>query len=568
MTYSFVDLVDLDTIRTVIESFYKLTGIPPSLTDMEGNVLLGVGWQRICSQFHRRHPECRRRCKESDTQLASMLDSGKGYACYDCLNGLTDLAMPIVIEGKHVANLFTGQFFFQPPDRDYFRRQAREMGFDEDDYLAALDEVPVFDRDRVEQAVLFLADLAALIAQMGLKQKRLVELNEELEHKVVRRTERLRREVEDRRQAQQELAQTLSEFETVFANSSVGILHLKGGRRIHRVNRRFLELFGYDTESQVKGQSTRILHLSERRFEEFGNLYYNLLARTEVIRAEYQMRHASGSPIWCFLSGRAVNPPHMEQGAIWVIEDIGKRKELEALREDMERITRHDLKAPLTGIIAMARSLILGGNLSEQQLGDIKLIETAGVRLHTQINQSLELLRMEAGEYELKPEPVDLAQVTRRLFEELGAKARKLGVKLKASAGPRDLDAAGPILARGEEMLVHTLLANLLHNAVEASPRGGEVEVDLSRESGQCMISVHNRGVVPEQIRDAFFGKYISMGKPGGTGLGTYSARLMTEVQGGTIAMTSSEAEGTLVTVRLPKARTAPKSEPSTQAAD
>ncbi len=549
--YSFAELVDVDEIRPVIQGFYTFTGIPPSLTDTQGKVLLAVGWQRICSDFHRKHDLTRQRCVESDTKLAAMLDMSKGYSCYKCLNGLIDVAMPIVIEGAHLANLFTGQFFFTPPDKEYFRRQAREMGFDEVDYLAAVDEVPIFTRERVEGAVRFLGCLAELIAGMGLKQLRLVELNEDLERTVERRTDRLRKEVEVRKRAELELETALAEYETVFANSSVGIVHLKGGRRIHRVNRRFLQIFGYDSPEEVRGQSALVLHLSQRNYESFGKEYYNPLARSDVIHVEYQLRHRNGRAIWCSLYGKAVNPPHMEQGVIWVIEDISSRKELESLREDMEMITRHDLKAPLSGIVSMARVLLQNEELDTEQCEALSLIESTGVRMHTQINHSLDLFRMESGEYEFRPESVDLEKLVQRVADEFEVKSKSLEVSIEVGLRTKD---GRPVTALAEEMLTYSLLANLLTNALEASSSGDVVRVELNRDHGRCLVSVSNSGVVPDHIQGTFFSKYVTSGKSGGTGMGTYSARLMTEIQGGTITMASKSGHGTTIMVNLPGA--------------
>jgi signal transduction histidine kinase len=65
-------------------------------------------------------------------------------------------------------------------------------------------------------------------------------------------------------------------------------------------------------------------------------------------------------------------------------------------------------------------------------------------------------------------------------------------------------------------------------------------------------IAIHNAGVVPEAVRDRFFEKYATSGKRSGTGLGTYSAQLIAKAHGGHIEFTTSEAEGTRVTVVLP----------------
>ncbi len=77
--------------------------------------------------------------------------------------------------------------------------------------------------------------------------------------------------------------------------------------------------------------------------------------------------------------------------------------------------------------------------------------------------------------------------------------------------------------------------------------------VALEANNEATLIHIHNNGVVPEQIRNQFFEKYITAGKSGGTGLGTYSARLIAETLDGSIGMTSSEQAGTTITVRFPK---------------
>ena len=65
-------------------------------------------------------------------------------------------------------------------------------------------------------------------------------------------------------------------------------------------------------------------------------------------------------------------------------------------------------------------------------------------------------------------------------------------------------------------------------------------------------LEVRNQGQVPEDVRDRFFEKYATSGKRGGTGLGTYSARLIAEVHGGAIAMATSAEGGIVVRVTLP----------------
>lgn len=175
------ELVDLGELRGLCENFTAVTGAVTAVLDLEGRVLIATGWQDICTQFHRINPATCARCRESDTVLASQLNKGKPYNVYRCKNGLVDVAVPIVIADEHVANFFTGQFFFEPPDMSYFLRQAKEFGFDESAYLAAMARAPVFSEQQVQSMLGFFARLAKVIGEMGLAKFRLQQANTKLQ---------------------------------------------------------------------------------------------------------------------------------------------------------------------------------------------------------------------------------------------------------------------------------------------------------------------------------------------------------------------------------------------------
>ncbi len=159
------NVMDPQALQTVMDAFYRLTHIGIGVLDLQGRVLVKTGWQDICTKFHRVHPETRKNCLESDTLLSSGLTPGT-FKHYRCKNNMWDMATPIVTAGKHIGNIFLGQFFFEDelPDYDLFRDQARKYGFDEAEYMAALDRVPRWSRETVEAAMTFYSRLAQLIA--------------------------------------------------------------------------------------------------------------------------------------------------------------------------------------------------------------------------------------------------------------------------------------------------------------------------------------------------------------------------------------------------------------------
>ncbi len=174
--YMFKQLIDVDQVRRLLESHHHLSGMAYALFDNNENDIVSVGWQDICTRFHRVHPVCSERCRESDAYVKSRLhEVGEYYLEYRCGNGLIDVAMPIIIEGRHLATFFMGQFLYDddPSEREDFLNQAREFGFDPDDYLAALEKVPVYNHEQIRANVTFLHSMVQVLAESGLKSLRL-----------------------------------------------------------------------------------------------------------------------------------------------------------------------------------------------------------------------------------------------------------------------------------------------------------------------------------------------------------------------------------------------------------
>lgn len=223
-----------------------------------------------------------------------------------------------------------------------------------------------------------------------------------------------------------------------------------------------------------------------------------------------------------------------------------KNAELERaaeLREEVERITRHDLKAPLNTLLGVIELVLEEARLDPDHCELLRRAEAAGYRMLEMINRSLDLYRMETGSYQVQWVAVDLAAVVRKVVADLERHCAGRGVRAAIGGAERE------VAVRGEELLLYSMCANLLTNAFQASPEGAEVAIGLEREAGAVTLRIRNRGVVPAAIRDRLFEKYVTSGKPGGTGLGTYSARLIARTLGGEIAAECSDEAGTTTVV-------------------
>ena len=166
-------LIDLERVQRICESLSAAFDISLAVLDTEGAVLIASGWQDICTKFHRVNEVTVAGCLESDLRINQRLVEGLGdsdHIAYRCANGLWDVAFPLLIGSEHVANIYTGQFFFDDDDVDpeAFAERARRLGLDETAYMEAFARVPVLSHARLKRSLTFLADFVGLLGEMGM----------------------------------------------------------------------------------------------------------------------------------------------------------------------------------------------------------------------------------------------------------------------------------------------------------------------------------------------------------------------------------------------------------------
>lgn len=156
----------------------------------------------------------------------------------------------------------------------------------------------------------------------------------------------------------------------------------------------------------------------------------------------------------------------------------------------------------------------------------------------------MDVYKMEKGQYQPALEPFDI-----------GALLVKVAAQTEVAFDWKKLKVTFPVAidsdCLGEPLLCYSLFSNLMKNAAEASPDGGKITVELAPGYGSIHVVIDNEGEVEPGMRERFFDKYATGDKVGGNGLGTYSVKLMAEVQGGEVAMESRNGH-TRLTVTLP----------------
>ncbi len=193
------------------------------------------------------------------------------------------------------------------------------------------------------------------------------------------------RDVSAHKRMQQELRLVRDEYRAVFENSQVGLLLLRNGRTVAQANPMAAEILGYAGAEGLAGVPVRRLHLTEERYRDFGINYYDTLCDGRNIQIEYQLRRKDGSPVWCSLSGKAmdvVDPPDLSRGVLWVVDDISGRKRLEeelrrnlAVNSALGKLAT-DLTAPDADMPAVADAVYASAlELTGSAYGFVSLID-------------------------------------------------------------------------------------------------------------------------------------------------------------------------------------------------
>jgi ligand-binding sensor protein len=240
------DIIDSEKIQKLMDELFKVTHMGIGIIDLHGKVLVGTGWQEICTKFHRINPETRRLCMESDLELSRDVPVGT-FKRYRCKNNMWDIASPIKLGDKHLGNIFLGQFLFDDETVDYetFRRQALQYGFNEEEYIAALDRVPRWSRKTVDAMMSFYSAFAEMIGNLGYANVKLAGA------------------LEDRKRVTVALETEKANLDAIFESSPVGMMILDATTNIVRANTAIAALSGCSRSDMLQhrpGNALRCIH--------------------------------------------------------------------------------------------------------------------------------------------------------------------------------------------------------------------------------------------------------------------------------------------------------------------
>ena len=362
-----------------------------------------------------------------------------------------------------------------------------------------------------------------------------------------------------------ERIQAEQEFRAIFEHSLEGICRTARDGRLLVANPAFAQMLGFNSPDELTAVSDVGTQFSVHP-ESWKTFLANLSQRSVVRQFETELRRQNGERIHVTCSGHAVRDARGNVRYLAItVQDITERKRaeaelLKALAREMElnelksnfiAMVSHEFRTPLEVIVSSADILnrYLDRLAPAERAAHLASIQSSVQRMASMMDDVLLLGRFERGRLECQPDDLHLAAWCRRLVDEMRS----------ATAGQcpieTTLDLADPMVRADEKLLRH-ILTNLISNAVKYSPPGMPVQFRVSRDHGEAVFEVADRGRgIPLEDQPRLFEAFHrarNVGQTPGTGLGLVIVKRGVDLHGGRIAFTSEEGKGTTFSVRLP----------------
>ena len=317
--YKFTDLVTIKTVQNLVNRFHALTRRSIAVFDVDGTILVMSPGQRLCLDFHRKNPSSAKLCRESDLAITRLMGQEKVGVIHRCKHGLTDFGAPVVVEGRHLANVFSGQFFTERPDMEFFRERAGIFGFDEEGYLEAVREVPVHRKSSIKAILEYLEGFAQLLSDMAQGRMR------ELEGEVA-------------------LRESEKKYRSIFENAPEGIFQAKPEGRYSDLNPAFASMLGYEDSKELIAKVTNIREQQFVKPEDAARFEKLLGENGRVQEFETQFYKRNGRKIWLSVNARIAHDRYGGTFYEGTAKDITQQKEAErailAARERLQSLSR------------------------------------------------------------------------------------------------------------------------------------------------------------------------------------------------------------------------------------
>jgi len=480
-----VEIIDVQLVQSLINDFYKLTHIPIGLRDLKDNVLVGAGFQDICSKFHRVHPETCKHCTESGIEQSRDILPGE-YKLYKCKNNMWDILTPITVSNQHIGNIIAGQFIFddEPLDYELFRSQARKYGFNEEEYITALEKVPLLSRETVNTAMSFFMTFANILSQLSYS-------NNKLAQSLVERETLL-----------EALSESEEKYRNIVETANEGISLISSEGTITYINKKMADMLGYAVEEIVDRTIWDLVEEEEEKSTVITNFEKKCRGNTDSI--ELKLIRKDGSSLWVFINSKPLFDKDGEfMGVLNLHTDITERKKAEEALRNFEIARQKEIHHRIKNNLQVISSLL---DLQAEKFKGRDKIRDSEVMEAFKESQSrvisMALIHEELHKGEMF-EKLNFSSYIEELADNLILTYRlgNYNINLNKDLCQNvffDIDTAVPL-----GIIINELVSNSLKHAFP-DRNNGEIRIKLSRDKGcnTCFtLTISDNGIgIPENL--------------------------------------------------------------------
>jgi two-component system phosphate regulon sensor histidine kinase PhoR len=343
--------------------------------------------------------------------------------------------------------------------------------------------------------------------------------------------------------------------ETMMNSMREGMLVVDGDLRVAASNAAARDIFGFDGGGAAGARGRPRLDELTRN-PVVLSAYLDAIERGERVEVKVEM---TGAERQVFdlrvapLQRRAgAAQEGLARGAVGVFFDITRLERLERVRQEFLSNVSHELRTPLTAIRTFVETLEDGAlEDADNNRRFLSIIERNAARMHSLIDDILELSAIESGTAKVEARPVLLRAMIADVLTALAARAAERGVALRNEVGE-------DVIVQADARRLEQMLTNLCDNAIKFNAEGGAVVVAHERAQGRDRISVSDtgEGIAPAHIARIFERFYrVDSARSralGGTGLGLAIVKHLARAHGGQATVRSTPGEGSTFTIELP----------------
>jgi two-component system phosphate regulon sensor histidine kinase PhoR len=361
--------------------------------------------------------------------------------------------------------------------------------------------------------------------------------------------ERLGQLAEQRIQREQELREQGHRTAALFERMIEGLIVVDAAGRIRLANRAAGELFNFTPPA------TGRTILETTRHHEVAALVTRLENEPEILGHELRLETLE-SPKFLQVNALALRDGEgVRDGAILVLHDLTRLRQLEAVRQEFVANVSHELRTPLSLIKSAAETLIDGGKDEPESLTRfLQIIDKHANRLTLLIDDLLMLSTLDSGNIRLALQSVSLAVAVQEVADDLRGRAHTRGVTIKNQVEPALIVQADPDRLR-------QVISNLIDNAIKYGRIEGEVVISArALDSRRIEVSVKDDGPgIPAEACARIFERFFRGDKArsreqGGTGLGLAIVKHVVQAHGGEVRVESAPGAGARFSFTLPAA--------------